>query len=223
MPLSDRRRALAVLAVVALPPAAVLACNQLTGISDFTKIDCSAGQCPDGSSPVSGEAGTDADTGGTGAPETSLPEVSVDARPTPDVTLRWARWPMPNPPDAGVDAYTASYASDDAGSVTDNKTMLVWTLQTWTAASFDEAFARCASLMNGWRLPTRIELASLIDWTQTPTIDPTAFPDASGGPYWTWSDVAGTDGGAYWNVDFDQGLVTSQNTPQTRSVRCVKR
>jgi hypothetical protein len=226
---SDRIRTLVVLAGLA-PLALGVACNLITGVGQYQNVDCAPSDCPDASEASSllpPEAGTapDAREAGTASDADASPpaDVQVDALPSPNDTLRWARWRMPNPHDAGVDTNLSSYAGDDAGAVTDNMTRLVWDQATSAAGTFEDAYAYCATRTLGpftWRLPTRIELASLVDWTRTPAIDPTAFPDATGGPYWTWSAVAGTDGGLYWVVDFDDGTVKSSASPST--VRCVR-
>jgi hypothetical protein len=208
--------------VVAVPPLAVVACNQITDIADFVKVDYP----PPDSGIDAAESGSTAfpETGSDAPRDTFAVDVQVDALPSPAATLLWARWPMPNPPDAGVDANIESYTGDDAGTVTDNVTQLVWSAQSMSATSWQDAYAQCARLapVGMWALPTRIQLASLIDWTHSPTIDPVAFPDAAAGDYWTWSVVAGTDGGNYWSVDFSSGAVANDRTTGTRNVRCVK-
>jgi hypothetical protein len=67
-------------------------------------------------------------------------------------------------------------------------------LVTW-----DDAKTYCADSTHGgyddWRLPTAIELVSLVDFTIAspgPTIDATAFPGALGNLHWTASPLAGS-------------------------------
>ncbi len=133
----------------------------------------------------------------------------------------YASWPAP--PDAPSD-----YADNQDGTVTDNVTGLVWEaaggregLATW-----EQAKAYCASLSlagRAWRLPSRIELVSLVDFTNTtgPLIDTAAFPGTPGHPFWASSAYAhGKASG--WYVDFGTGHVG----PDTASlggagVRCV--
>ncbi len=77
-------------------------------------------------------------------------------------------------------------------------------------------------------MPSRIELISLLDFAQSKArIDPTAFPDAPMGEYWTQSLVrAPADQAAkknYWSVHFGTGNVnTDQATSDHRYVRCVR-
>jgi hypothetical protein len=204
----------------------------------------------DGSMEAATDAGRDAQPApdadsGAEADAAPLSDVSIDV----PVELLWAAWPMPNPDaaiasdsatqlpnpmsysavieagdaasDAEIEAEAGSDASDAASQfVTDNVTNLVWERVGSATTGLGSALAHCASV--GMRLPTRIELVSLIDFTQDPTIDNAVF----GGPpglYWT-SSVYPTDGGAAqsWFVKFDDGSVSykpSDSTPA--SVRCV--
>ena len=102
----------------------------------------------------------------------------------------WADWPMPN---SAVDVAAGapnpqSYTSNGDGTVTDNVTRLKWqqaspaTTYTWS-----DALSYCATLTLGginWRLPSIMELASIIDTGQAnAAIDPTAFPATGLRPY----------------------------------------
>src|SRR5437773_842091 len=58
------------------------------------------------------------------------------------------------------------------------------------AAMWEEANRTCACATIdgalGWRLPSRIELASLADWTTiNPSIDTAAFPDTPSESFWS--------------------------------------
>jgi len=92
---------------------------------------------------------------------------------------KWACWKVPTPPSEKL-PNPQSYTDLGSGAVRDNVTCLVWekanpaTQGTWQA-SFD----RCASLASAayagfsdWRLPTRMEMASIID----PTLGSKGFP-----------------------------------------------
>jgi hypothetical protein len=72
------------------------------------------------------------------------------------------------------------------------------------------------------RLPTRIELVSLIDFTQTPTIAVATFPGTQSAGYWTSSTYPGAAGPEPWYVDFSDGTVKHTSSTQTSlNVRCV--
>jgi hypothetical protein len=72
------------------------------------------------------------------------------------------------------------------------------------------------------RVPTRIELVSLVDFTTQPAINLNAFPGTMAQPFWTSSVVpadAGLDAASqYWSVSFADGIV--DKTP-AMYVRCV--
>ena len=76
-----------------------------------------------------------------------------------------------------------SYDTSTAGVVVDRVTHLMWQRQVPADAhDWDQAGAYCACLQlaghDDWRLPTRIELVSLVDYTRSfPAIDAQAFPD----------------------------------------------
>jgi hypothetical protein len=64
----------------------------------------------------------------------------------------------------------------------------------------------CTSLGEGWRLPTRMELESILDLTRhEPAIDTDRFPDTKSGSYWTSTPCAWSSGYA-WIVHFSYGF-----------------
>jgi len=117
---------------------------------------------------------------------------------------------MPNPPSTGL-PNPASYDTSVAGVVHDRVTGLDWQSAVdpnsfaWPAAT-----AACDSLVlaghDDWRLPTLIELVSIVDFTGTsPSIDASAFPETPIDSTWTSSEVAG-DAGEAWYVSFTTGF-----------------
>ncbi len=152
---------------------------------------------------------------------------------SPSLTLLWAQWPMPNPDAATAPTIDGSPplpnamaydAGADAGTALDLMTGLTWTRQTYQESTYTTAADQCATLGTGWHVPTRIQLVSLIDFTQplgNPTIDPVTFPATPASPFWSSSQVpvdAATP--LYWVVDFSTGLV--RQTAAASYVRCVK-
>jgi hypothetical protein len=159
----------------------------------------------------------------------------------PDYYCRgqFAEWPMPDHV-AGA-ATVPSYAAGD-DTVTDNVTHLVWQNNvpaTYPACSgtfamsgdtctWEEAKAYCASQElstslggTGWRLPTKIELESLVDRTRSnPAIDPTFATLAGPYMYWTASPHVGVSGNVHF-VDFSSGATGSFPTSNSYRVRCV--
>jgi hypothetical protein len=86
----------------------------------------------------------------------------------------WATWPMPNPVGSGL-PNPHSYTELDDGTVLDNVTGIVWQkFKTSPEESGDwEAAKRaCEVLDGGWRLPSILELVSLVDVTSNSRYDP---------------------------------------------------
>jgi len=114
------------------------------------------------------------------------------------------------------------------GSVTDNRTKLVW--QSATAGvdmTWLNALAYCEALVldgnSDWRLPNGKELLSIVDPTQTTiTISPlfAVRPDTR---FWS-SSVVRTGPATAYAVRFDSGISADIGTAITenRSVRCVR-
>ncbi len=98
----------------------------------------------------------------------------------------WATWPMPNSPSSGL-PHPQSYDTSVAGTALDRVTGLMWereasVLVTADYASIgvlDQASAYCANLalagFHDWRLPTRIELVSIVDFGADPAENSTVF------------------------------------------------
>jgi len=155
-------------------------------------------------------------TGGDGVPGDPCTAVA---------TRDWALWPMPNTRDVGL-PHQPSYTSG-ASSVTDNVTGLVWQRAveptTFTAQAANDY---CASLvLDGacdWRLPTRVELVSIVDYAvSSPAIDGTVFPSTPAEFFWSATpDVSGT--GVSWFVNFNDGLADSILGSEQHRVRCVR-
>jgi len=186
---------------------------------------------------VLGDGGPDAFDAGDGDASGSIGEgdaIAPDAPLQPTAHQAWAHWPMPNP-DAAIGPWdgaptlphTMTY---DAGTTTaggvvvyDVVTGLSWRQLPDPASNLDDAWNKCVGHGSTWRVPTRIELVSLLDFTAAPPmLSMTAFPGAAAGSYWTSSSVVGPDGGAsgVWTVSFSTGL--TDNSGATASfVLCV--
>jgi hypothetical protein len=156
--------------------------------------------------------------------------------------------PMPNPASAGL-PHSASYAaSAPAGVVIDNVTRLWWQHPVDTndseghnckvtpggadagggGCTLNEAVSYCAHLTLGghhdWRLPTRIELVSLLDWTllsQLALVDSTAFANTPRDYFWS-SSLLQAIAGFGWGLDFAGGYTLTKNLAGTANARCVR-
>jgi len=217
-------------------------CDTLLGLGHFSDVPC-AYDCPDaspdvtvvpdaggeadaGSMPDAGDAGVEADVQEAATLPDALDDLSAPEAASPNQV--WAHWPMPNP-DASIapDSSTLlpnqmAYDAATDGSVFDIVTNLTWEVGSAAqpAADYAHAWMHCQSI--GMRLPTRIELVSLVDFTRSPSIDITVFPDAQLARFWTssvvWADPGSEAGVQYWSVDFSDGLV---GTLPAIYVRCV--
>lgn len=135
---------------------------------------------------------------------------------------------IPACPTCGFPIREGDYDTSVAGVVTDRVTGLVWERPiNSTVRNWQEAKAYCAGKGNGWRLPTRIELISLVKFSTSSTehsIDTRVFPDTSGldfTTYWTNSPLA-DDPTIYWTVNFDYGDTNSLPGNFPGQVRCVR-
>jgi len=131
---------------------------------------------------------------------------------------------MPNP---------TSYKDLGDGTIYDNVTGLTWekTVGLTTAGPYEAARAYCAALTLAgahWRVPTRIEMVSLWDFTACvgggPCINPTYFPNSPQSVwYWTSSVYAGdtTQNFLSWSGEVNT-YTTNRLTPNPAArVRCV--
>jgi hypothetical protein len=206
------KRALVAVLVAGLP--LVAACDLVLGLDKYEKVE-------GGTDAAAADVAVDADASG-------------DAQTLPDAITQGAAWAdtrMPNPKfDSGLNANfnTVSYVDvSDGGNVfavfdaTDAGPRRTW-LKTSSQTAFkteEDAQAYCAArsaaIGGDWRLPTRIELVTLIDFTQGGFIDP-RFQLNGITRLWTVSAYRPYDpqkGVQYWTVDFGAGRVLESNGP----------
>lgn len=188
----------------------------------------SAGDASSDASSDAGDGATGADAGAD-APSDAPP---ADAGACPggvtggDGTVHYPRWKI-----AG-DARPDSEFTVSANVVLDHTTCLMWHravssgLHTHAAAK-----ALCeASTLDGypdWRLPTRAELISLIDFTKfNPALNSTVFPGVpnttNGSRFWASTLKAGDASQAWVVLHGSYGQVTYFDLTNTHSVRCVR-
>jgi hypothetical protein len=120
----------------------------------------------------------------------------------------------------------ASYTDNGDGTVTDNVTGLMWQRAVPADTySWEQAKAYCPTLKlaghSDWRLPTRIELVSIVDFGRSdPAIDTTYFPSTPSGRFWSSSFGSWYDA---WIVGFGSGDTLCAAVSNTAcNVRCVR-
>lgn len=220
------------LVVPSLVVLAAFACGDIRASSDE---DVDGGSVsPDGTSKSdASNASTD------GAKPEPQRDASADAKatadercsslPAPDAAVpdrEWAQWRLPeSSPDAGT------YRVDGA-AVCDRTTGLLWERAPTTPKTWDDALAYCETLnlqgFTDWRMPTRIELLSLVDFgTSKPAISGAAFPGTvidAGTPesrYWTTTRYP-TLALRRYVVSFDFGQALTVVKDEVHAVRCVR-
>lgn len=136
--------------------------------------------------------------------------------------------------------YTANpmtYSDHGDGTVTDLVTTLMWQQSdtepptaynwfqasgTYDATSNDTDIDVCGALNLGghadWRLPSRFELQSLVDYSQDISVINSDFFSGTGPDYWTRDEL--TDQARY--INFDSGAVLLDAKTSTKYVRCVR-
>jgi len=199
-------------------------------------------------SPPPPGGGTGSTDGGSGADAGSACASVVDGGGAPDYNFSLWRAPPDTPPDAQY------VIASDGSTVTDTATGLIWqrglyapcspTSPTYQACTFEEAQAYCASLdtsalgdcVSGWRLPSFVELMSIVSASGPPYVNQDAFPgimtvgqQLSGADFWSSTLVTGSGGTSAWYVDFNSDatgpyinfLSLDSESFQNHFIRCV--
>lgn len=174
--------------IAAFSTCALFACAEIIGLDNLKKCDDAEAVC----TPDASDAQVDATDAGDASDAFTLPDGVSEAS-------SWPHWRMDNTPfevqNGAADASRADFdASSDAGVITSALTTLTWIAQLGFAGKIEDAVAFC-TLVKG-RLPTRIELASILDSTRAqgkalpftaPAFDPVLMPDGGSPPLMLWS------------------------------------
>ncbi len=121
-------------------------------------------------------------------------------------------------------SYTVSGTTQEI--VTDNVTGLIWQRAFSTGQTWQEAMDNCDTLdfagQTDWRLPSRKELVTLLDYYQyAPATDTTAFPDTPAGNFWSSSSYPDNTSLAM-RTDFNAGITSYHQKTNTYNSRCVR-
>ena len=136
----------------------------------------------------------------------------------------FADWPMPD--QLGASAVKPSY-TNDVNTVLDNVTHLMWersvNASLHTVASANAYCAMAHAGFSDWRLPSKIELESLVDdGIAAPHINQTSFPGTPLSNFWTSSPYVGPIGPRNWAIDFAYGTTLLLDPTTTARIRCVR-
>ncbi|MBI5546719.1 MAG: DUF1566 domain-containing protein [Deltaproteobacteria bacterium] len=133
--------------------------------------------------------------------------------------LEWANWSVP--------PETPSSYTVGVETVTDNVTGLIWQKDVVSLSfNWGDAKTYCSVIslggQGGWRLPTLIELLSIVNSGRSdPAINTSAFPNTPSEHFWSSTPYSGSLGGA-WRVYFNGGGTTFNNLSSMGRVRCVR-
>jgi len=128
---------------------------------------------------------------------------------------------------SGAYAPAGDLTRDDAGTVTDNTTGLMWQqVDDNKRYVWEAALNYCGDLslagFSDWRLPTLKELVSIIEYEKySPATDGLFFPDTNLDNYWS-SSVFALDSSYAWNAGFRYGIIVTSKKLNGCYVRCVR-
>ncbi len=244
------RRRILVAVVLASTLGALAACQQLLGLDKLK--NCNEEECDASTSPTDSSTDGSTDSSPDAREDGTAPDASDASVPYPDGSTGsdWVYFRMPwvdggyldgsgSTVDGGTEQTFENQfpvASDrqafapgtlDGGSFTrDTVSNITWVIGPDVyETSFAAAQARCAG--NGTRVPSRIELISLLDPTQTDggmmRREPLGGKTPAKPAYWSSTAFRG-DGGAFtfWIVDFGQGKTFRTSGGDSYGVLCVR-
>jgi hypothetical protein len=152
---------------------------------------------------------------------------------TPPSDHAWAHWDLRSPPPLPRYVWTSDVVFDKVTGLTWQRVLpkgfyLPDAANSYCACLNDSNDNTCEKIkgyLSGWRLPTRIELASIVDYSRyDPAIDSTAFPDTPSGSLFLSSSYfpGGDPITLAWAVNFFDGNVLFNGMEQAGRVRCVR-
>ncbi|MBH1989429.1 MAG: DUF1566 domain-containing protein, partial [Myxococcaceae bacterium] len=152
----------------------------------------------------------------------------------------WANWQVTTGVYRDNANQTGRYLESVPGVITDRMTGLQWQkVGSAPAGNWTASKAYCANLfefgLGDWRLPTHVELQTLVDYTMNcagPSMDLDFFPGTQSSYYWSSDALQGYSESAWWvsygNGAGYAGLVCSQgysscsSVPASGFTRCVR-
>ena len=138
---------------------------------------------------------------------------------------------------ANTGASASGPAATDWACTKDNHTNLIWSLQTVSGINWDDATSTAGGSVigthnsanrcgynNGWRVPTRRELLSIVHHgVDNPAIDTAYFPSTLNTKYWSSTPFA-PDTTQAWNIEGNTGYTQNhvKTTNTNINVRLVR-
>ncbi|AKU99985.1 hypothetical protein AKJ09_06649 [Labilithrix luteola] len=167
------------------------------------------------------DAGTNGDERDDVMAEGGTPDAEADAGGAPSVDRRWSSWGISG---ASFPSNYADYGSDVTDAIFDTETGLGWPVAPAPdPVAWSDAPQVCVELRAGgfadWRLPTRIEQLSIVQYGLYPTAS--ARFQTPSDAFWTASPYA-DDTSSAWAVNFDMGTVQERPKFELHHVRCVR-
>ena len=133
-------------------------------------------------------------------------------------TTRWDS----NKPSASRFTVLAEFGN---AAVRDNNTGLVWEQAPTKTLPWGDARTQCLSKpvggTRGWRLPSVMELSSLVDPSLGPPYVPTVFSGVTG-IYWSATSLADGNSFSKFIVSFTDGSVDTMNIGSSNNIWCVR-
>ena len=135
--------------------------------------------------------------------------------------------PSPDQPlaqDGSYSMYPPSFTVNGDATVTDNNTFLIWQQGIGNLyGTWDQAFAYCANLTfaghTDWRLPSRNELASIVDYGKfDPALNASIFTQSGSINHWSSSQ----DSTGAWMINFGNGAIQHQSKSVGAYPKCVR-
>jgi len=128
--------------------------------------------------------------------------------------------------DGSYTSSTHSYTSSGGGTVVDNVSGLMWEdTNEGTSRNHGDAISHCSIQTTGghsdWRLPTRGELAGLMDSEATTDRIDLGHFNIPINNYWS-STLTSEPSNDFWPVNFSSGKILSKNSTDNYLARCVR-
>ncbi len=120
---------------------------------------------------------------------------------------------------------STEFTDNGDGTVTDTVTELTWEQVDVRSVNWEQAFAHCQSKGTSWRLPTRLELMTLVDHGKQvkPLVNGPFSGEGLSYGYFFWSSTpSGAAPASMGTVNFDSGYGGYSDKGASQAVRCVR-